>query len=87
MLTVTRGVILRRLAPASASCRGYKETTSDGGWKNETHAGSSTEVCFCLEPNGLNNSWGFYRAKIKNFALPGDKLHCRAMNMSASRFR
>jgi len=72
---VTRGVILRRLAPTSASSRGFKGTSSDGGWKNETPAGSSTEV-FVYNPE-FDIKWpeqqlGILSNKDKNFALPGN---------------
>jgi len=80
MLTAAHTVgrqIWRRLSPASssASTRSFRGTTSDGGWKNETPAGSSTEV-FVYNPefdiNWPNPQLGVLSSKDKNFALPGD---------------
>ena len=62
-------------ATSSASSRGFRGTSSDGGWKNETPAGSSTEV-FVYNPefdiNWPNQQLGVLSSKDKNFSLPGD---------------
>ena len=68
--------VWRRVTPASAaSVRGFRGTSSDGAWRNETPAGSSTEV-FVYSPE-LDISWpnqklGVLASKDKNFVLPGD---------------
>jgi len=57
------------------SRQGFKDTSSERGWKNETPAGSSTEV-FVYNPEfdikWPNQQLGVLASKDKNFALPGD---------------
>jgi len=60
---------------AAASARGFKGTSSDGGWRNETPAGSSTEVFVYnqeFDINWPNQQLGVLGSKDKNFSLPGD---------------
>jgi len=57
------------------SVRTFRGTSSDGGWRNDTPAGSSTEV-FVYNPE-FNIAWpdtqfGVVSRKDKNFTLPGN---------------
>merc|ERR1719154_544097 len=67
--------VWRTLRLNSASARGFKGTASDGGWRNETPAGSSTEVFVYnqeFDINWPNQQLGVLASRDKNFSLPGD---------------
>jgi len=64
---------VRALQVSSRRC--FRGSSGDGGWRNETQAGSSTEV-FVYSPE-LNINWpdnqlGVLNWKDKNFSLPGN---------------
>jgi len=79
MLAVTKRLSSRTWRLVKVSCpgssRGFRDSASERGWKNETPAGSSTEV-FVYDPEfdikWPNQQLGVLGTKDKNFALPGD---------------